>query len=66
MLKFLCKSAENFTELSKDELLEKEFKIGEKLGQKYIYDKFPEASDKQKDLIKDTLRKKLKTEKIDN
>ena len=32
MLKFLCNSAENFTELSKEELIEKEFNIGDKIS----------------------------------
>ena len=59
MLKFLCNSSENFTDLSKEELLDKEFKIGDELAKKYIYNQFPEPNSQQKEFIKNNLRKKL-------
>jgi len=59
LLKFLCDSAEKQNKLSKEEQLENDFEVGEKLAQKYIYDKFPKPSKQQKEYIKETLRKKL-------
>ena len=63
MLKFLCDSAENHEKLTKEQLLEKEFEIGDKLAQTYIYDKFREPSNQEKEFIKDSLRKKLRDNK---
>ena len=45
--------------LSKEAQLENDFEVGEKLAQKYIYDKFPEPSNEQKEFIKESLRKKI-------
>lgn len=59
ILKFLCESAEKQKELSKEEQLETDFEIGDKLAKKYIYDKFPEPSQEQKDHIKESIRKKI-------
>lgn len=59
LLKFLCDSAEKQRLLSKEEQLENDFEVGEKLAQKYIYDKFPEPTNQQKEFIKESLRKKI-------
>lgn len=59
LLKFLCDTAENQNNLTKDEQLENEFEIGDKLAQKFIYNKFPEPNNQQKEFIKETLRKKI-------
>tara|TARA_B100001094_G_C18023189_1_gene716213 strand:- start:171 stop:560 length:390 start_codon:yes stop_codon:yes gene_type:complete len=59
ILKYLCDTADKHNEKSKTEQLDNEFEVGEKLAHKYIYDKFPEPSDRQKDFIKETLRKKM-------
>jgi hypothetical protein len=59
LLKFLCDVAEKQKNLSKEEQLENDFDVGEKLAQKYIYDKFPEPSNEQKEFIKESLRKKI-------
>lgn len=59
LLKFLCDTAEKQQKLSKDEQIETDFEIGDKLADKYIYDKFPEPSPQQKEFIKETLRKKI-------
>lgn len=59
MLKYLCDTSEKHNEKSKREQIDSEFEIGETLAHKYIYDKFPEPSKKQKEFIKETLRKKL-------
>ena len=59
LLKFFCDSAEKQLKLSKEEQLENDFEIGDKLAQKYIYDKFPEPSNQQKEFIKESLRKKI-------
>lgn len=59
LLKYLCDSAEKQKQLSKQEQIENEFEVGEKLAQKYIYDKFPEPTDQQKEFIKESLRKKI-------
>ena len=59
LLKYLCDSAEKQKELSKQEQIENEFEVGEKLAQKYIYDKFPEPTNQQKEFIKESLRKKI-------
>ena len=48
MLKFLCNSAENFTDLSKEQLLDKEFTVGDELAKKYIYNQFPEPQSSTK------------------
>jgi hypothetical protein len=59
LLKFLCNAAEKQKMLSKEEQLENDFEVGDKLAQKYIYDKFPEPSTEQKEFIKESLRKKI-------
>lgn len=59
LLKFLCDSAEKQRLLSKEDQLENDFEVGEKLAQKYIYDKFPEPTNQQKEFIKESLRKKI-------
>ena len=59
ILKYLCETAEKHNEKTKNEKIEQEFEVGETLAQKYIYDKFPEPSNQQKEFIKETLRKKL-------
>ena len=59
LLKFLCDAAEKQKNLSKEDQLENDFEVGEKLAQKYIYDKFPEPSNEQKEFIKESLRKKI-------
>ena len=59
LLKYLCDSANNHKNLSKESQLNTEFEIGEKLAKKYIYDKFPEPTTEQKEFIKESLRKKI-------
>jgi hypothetical protein len=59
LLKFLCDTAEKQKNLSKENQLENDFEVGEKLAQKYIYDKFPEPTNEQKEFIKESLRKKI-------
>jgi len=59
LLKFLCDTAEKQKDLSKEEQLENDFSVGEKLAHKYIYDKFPEPTNEQKEFIKESLRKKM-------
>ena len=59
LLKFLCDSAEKQKLLNKEEQLENEFKVGETLAKKYIYDKFQEPTVQQTEFIKNSLRKKL-------
>jgi len=59
LLKFLCDAAEKQKNLSKKDQLENDFEVGEKLAQKYIYDKFPEPTNEQKEFIKESLRKKI-------
>ena len=59
LLKFLCDAAEKQKNLSKENQLENDFEVGEKLAQKYIYDKFPEPTNEQKEFIKESLRKKI-------
>ena len=59
LLKFLCDTSEKQLLLSKQEQIENDFIVGEKLAKKYIYDKFDEPNDKQKEFIKETIRKKI-------
>jgi hypothetical protein len=59
LLKFLCDAAEKQKNLSKENQLENDFEVGDKLAQKYIYDKFPEPTNEQKEFIKESLRKKI-------
>lgn len=59
LLKFLCDAAEKQKNLSKKEQLENDFDVGDKLAQKYIYDKFPEPANEQKEFIKESLRRKI-------
>lgn len=59
LLKYLCDIAEKQKELSKNQQLENDFEVGEKLAEKYIYDKFPEPTNEQKEFIKQSLRKKI-------
>ena len=59
LLKFLCDTAEKQMKLSKEEQLETDFNIGDRLAKEFIYDKFPEPSQEQKEFIKETLRKKI-------
>lgn len=59
MVKYMCNTALKQQTLSKEERIEKEFDVGDKLAKKYIYDKFPEPNQRQKDFIKETLRKKI-------
>jgi hypothetical protein len=59
LLKFLCDTAEKQKNLSKENQLENDFEVGEKLAEKYIYDKFPEPTIEQKEFIKESLRKKI-------
>jgi hypothetical protein len=59
ILKFLCESAEKQKEQSTHEQLETDFKIGDKLAEKYIYNKFPEPSQEHKEFIKESIRKKI-------
>jgi hypothetical protein len=62
MLKYLCDMAKKQIDLSKDEKLEVEFKIGDKLATEYLYNQFPEPSQKQKEFIKESIRKKMNNE----
>lgn len=59
ILKFLCESSEKQKQLSTEEQLETDFEIGDQLAKKYIYNKFPEPSQEQKDYIKENIRKKI-------
>jgi hypothetical protein len=61
LLKFLCDSAEKQNKLTNsEERLENDFNVGDQLGKTFVYDKFPEPSNKQKEYIKETLRTKIK------
>lgn len=61
LLKFLCDSAEKQNKLTnKEERLENDFEVGDQLARNFVYDKFPEPSDSQKEFIKETLRTKIK------
>ena len=61
LLKFLCDSAEKQNKLtSKEEKLDTDFEVGEQLAKSFVYDKFPEPSEEQKDYIKNSLRNKIK------
>ena len=59
LLKFMCDKAQEQNKLSKEEQLEIDFEVGDKLAKKFIYEKFPEPSDEQKDYIKKSLREKI-------
>ena len=59
MLKYLCDAADKQNKLNESEKIENEFEVGDNLAKKFIYDKFYEPSKKQKEIIKETLRKKL-------
>jgi hypothetical protein len=61
LLKFLCETAEKQNKLNnREERLENDFKVGDQLGKTFVYDKFPEPSNSQKEYIKETLRTKIK------
>ena len=62
ILKYLCDTADKQNKLSNDEKIENEFEIGDNLAKKFLYDKFPEPSNKQKEIIKEKLRKKLQND----
>lgn len=65
MLKFLCDSAEKQNKLtSRQQRLENDFNVGDKLAKNFIYDKFPEPSEQQKEFIKNSLRNKIKNGEI--
>ena len=59
MLKYLCNAADEQNKLDENEKTDHEFEVGDSLAKKFIYNKFPEPSQKQKQIIKETLRKKL-------
>ena len=59
MLKYLCDAADKQNQLDENEKTDHEFQVGDSLAKKFIYNKFPEPSQKQKQIIKETLRKKL-------
>jgi len=59
MLKFLCDSAEKQNKLSDNEQLEHDFQIGDHLAKEFIYDKFAEPTNIQKEFIKESIRKKF-------
>ena len=59
MLKYLCDAADKQNKLDENEKINNEFQVGDNLAKKFIYNKFPEPSQKQKQIIKETLRKKL-------
>lgn len=59
MLKYLCETAEKQNKLTENEKFESDFTVGDNLAKKFIYNNFPEPSSKQKEIIKDTLRKKF-------
>ena len=59
LLKFLCDSALKQQNMTKEEALNNEFIVGDKLADKYLYDKFEQPSEQQKQFIKETLRKKI-------
>lgn len=59
MLKYLCDAADKQNKLSDNEQIENEFEVGDNLAKKFLYKQFPEPSDRQKEIIKETLRKKL-------
>ena len=59
MLKYLCDVADKQNKLSDNEQIENEFEVGDNLAKKFLYNQFPEPSDRQKENIKEQLRKKL-------
>lgn len=67
ILKFMCELAENHNELSKEEQLENEFKVGDTVAKKYLYnDKYKEPSNVEKELIKENIREKMKEKEKEN
>ena len=59
MLKFMCDMSEKQKKLNKEEIIENEFEVGDVLANKFLYNKFPEPNNEQKESIKENLRKKL-------
>lgn len=61
LLEFLCHTAEKQNRLTNSEQrLENDFQVGEQLAKNFVYDKFPEPSNNQKEYIKETIRTKIK------
>ena len=61
MLKFLCDSAENHQKKNKNDQLELDFEVSEKISKQFLYNnKFKEPSLQEKEKIKEELRNKLK------
>jgi len=60
MIKFLCDLAEKQKNGSEETKLENDFKVSDKLAKNYIYDKFPEPSEEHKNMIKESLKTKIK------
>lgn len=61
LLKFLCESADKQNKLkTREEKLNNDFEVGDRLAKNFIYDKFPEPSNNQKEYIKETIRSKIK------
>jgi hypothetical protein len=64
MLKFICENVEINSKLtSKEERLELEIKVGDKLAHQYIYTQtnLPQPTQQQREFIKEKLRNKLNT-----
>lgn len=59
MLKYLCDTADKQNKLDENEKTNNEFEVGNNLAKKFLYNQFSEPSDRQKQIIKETLRKKL-------
>ena len=61
LLEFLCQTAEKQNKLTnREQRLENDFQVGEQLAKNFVYDKFPEPSNNQKEYIKETIRTKIK------
>lgn len=61
LLEFLCQTADKQNKLiNREQRLENDFQIGEKLAENFIYDKFSEPSINQKQFIKESIRNKIK------
>ena len=60
LLKYLCETADKQNLLNKkEEKTEIDFEVGDKLADKFIYNKFNRPTNEQENFIKETLRKKI-------
>jgi len=61
LLEFMCEKADKQNKLtSREDRLETDFEVGEKLAGNFIYDKFQEPTSNQTEFIKNSIRTKIK------